>query len=59
MKTNIKQVGLWWKWDEFCNNCSRQIRDYDFSSSEKPDENKLDYCLECLRKIYDSIVDKS
>jgi len=59
MKTDIKQVGLWWKWNEYCNNCGRQIRDYDSSSSEKPDVDKPDYCLECLRKIVDCIIDKS
>ena len=25
----------------------------------KPDEDKPDYCLECLRKIYNGIVDKN
>ena len=59
MKINIKQIGLWWKWDEYCNNCGKQIRDDEFSSSAKPDEDNPDYCLECLRKMLDGIIDKS
>ena len=59
MKIDIKQVGLWWKWNEYCNNCGRQIRDDSFSSSAKPDEDKPDNCLECLNKMLDEIVDKN
>ena len=59
MKLNIRQVGLWWKWNEYCNNCGKQIRDDSFSSSVKPDEDKTDYYLECLNKIHNGIVDKS
>lgn len=50
MKIDIKKVGLWWKWNEYCNNCGKQIRDYEFSSSAEPDANKEDYCLDCMRK---------
>ena len=57
MKTDIKKVGFWWKWNEYCNNCGRKIRDFDeFSSSDEPDENKLDYCLDCMRKKLDGDV---
>jgi len=57
LKTDIKKIGFWWKWNEFCNNCGKQIRDYDFSSSEKPNEDKEDYCLGCMRKKLDGDIE--
>jgi len=57
MKTDIKKVGFWWKWNEYCNNCGKQIRDFDeFSSSAEPDVDKEDCCLECMRKKLDGVV---
>jgi len=51
LKTDIKKVGFWWKWNEYCNNCGKKIRDFDeYSSSSEPDENKEDYCSDCMRK---------
>jgi len=58
MKTDISQVGMWWKWNEHCDNCGRKIRDYDeFSSSAEPDVDKEDYCLDCMRKKLDGVVE--
>jgi len=59
LKTDIKQIGMWWKWNEYCNNCGKQIRDYYFSSSDEPDVDKKDYCLKCLRKIADGIISEN
>jgi len=56
MKINIKKVGLWWKWNEYCDNCGEQTRDDSFSSSAEPDEDKPDYCLECLDKMLDETI---
>lgn len=53
MKANIEKVGLWWKWDEYCDNCGEQIRDDKVSSSAEPEICVSDYCNECLRKIID------
>ena len=50
---------MWWKWNEYCNNCGKQIRDYYFSSSDEPDVDKKDYCLKCLRKIADGIISEN
>jgi len=59
MKTDIKQIGNWWKWNEYCNNCAKQIRDYNSSSSEEPERDKEGFCLDCLRKISDGIIGKN
>jgi len=63
MKTDIKQVaymntdkpGEWWVWNEFCDKCGKQIRDYRmfFHGIDKPNENKKDYCLDCMREMLD------
>jgi NAD-dependent SIR2 family protein deacetylase len=53
-------VGIWWKWDEYCNKCGKQTKKYDrFSSITEPKIGEDDYCNECLRKgIDDTIVKK-
>ena len=57
MKTNIRKTGLWWKWDEFCDNCGTQIRGESFASSAEPEKEKEDYCLDCMRKKLDDMLD--
>jgi NAD-dependent SIR2 family protein deacetylase len=54
LKANIEKVGLWWKWDEYCDNCGKQIRDDKISSSTEPEIGILDYCDECLKKNIDN-----
>jgi len=54
MKTNIKQVGLWWRWDEYCDNCGKQTKKSEgFASMAEPEKEGKDYCLECLEKLLD------
>lgn len=53
MKTNIRKIGLWWKWDEFCDKCGKQIRGNNFSSNTAPNEVEDDYCVDCLRHKLD------
>jgi nicotinic acid mononucleotide adenylyltransferase len=66
MKINIEHVPYnkgedktkdkikWYSWDEHCDQCDRVVRvKGKFLSSKKPDENKKDYCLDCMRKILD------
>jgi len=53
MKTNIRKTGLWWQWDEFCDNCNKQIKGEGFASSAEPEIEEKDYCNECLRGILD------
>jgi len=59
MKTNINKLGIWWKWDEYCDNCGEQIKKYDrFSSSAEPKIEEKDCCSECLRKGLDDIINR-
>jgi len=54
MKTNIERVGLWWRWDEYCDSCGKQIKKSErFASSAEPEIEKKDYCTECRRKMLD------
>ena len=66
MKTDIKQVsymdinesGDWYVWNEFCDLCGKQYRGYNNFSGSKPDENEKDYCLDCMREMLDSKINK-
>jgi hypothetical protein len=50
MKTNIRKVGIWWKWDEYCDICSKQTRDENVLSNTEPEIGKNDYCVEWQKK---------
>jgi len=52
---NINESGDWWVWNEFCNKCGKQIRDYSILSVSKPDESKENYCLDCMREMIDKM----
>ncbi len=63
MKKNIEQVnydghpradGKWWRWDEFCDRCGRQIRDKSWSETEAPDVNEVDFCVGCIEFFVDN-----
>lgn len=66
MKTNIKRVnydnipnknGKWWLWLETCDRCGKEIRNNnDWMSSEKPNINKLDFCNDCYRYLFDNDI---
>ena len=58
LKTNIRKVGLWWKWDEYCNKCGEQTKDDNYSSATKPEIGESDYCNDCLRKIINDSISK-
>lgn len=64
MKKDIKQVGYmdtnssgnWWVWNEYCDICGRQTRNYNVIASEKPKEEEKDYCIPCMQAYLDELI---
>jgi len=57
MKINIRKTGIWWQWDEYCDSCNKKIRGEGFASSAEPEIEKSDYCLDCMRKKLDDMLE--
>ena len=53
---DVSKSGDWYVWNEFCDKCGKQFRDYSIFSGDKSDENKNDYCVSCLRKMLDDMI---
>lgn len=61
MKTNIKKFPFdikknpnnytWYAWDEYCDMCGKLIHNTDLHTTQVPDINEKDYCIDCLREL--------
>ena len=49
MKTNIKEDGRWQSWIEICDRCGDIISAEEWSSTEQPNIEEVDYCIHCLK----------
>lgn len=56
MKNHIKQEGMWWKWIESCDRCGEVIRDYSMRSTDKPNTEEADFCINCLKHFLDNNI---
>lgn len=56
MKTNIKKDGRWWSWHETCDRCGKVISDEDWSSTEEPNTEEVDFCVHCLKYFLDNNI---
>lgn len=54
MKQNIKQDGMWCSWTKFCDRCGKPIHCRWVKSSEKPNTEEKDFCVNCLRYLLDN-----
>ena len=55
MKLDIKYDNhMWYSWDEYCDVCGKPTMGTNIKSSKKPDENKYDLCVDCMRKLMDN-----
>ena len=55
MKTNIKKDGHWWSWHEVCDRCGKAV-DEDWSSTEEPNTEEVDFCIHCLKYFLDNNI---
>ena len=58
MKTNIKKDGHWWSWTEICDRCGKAT-DEDWSSTEEPNLEEVDFCVHCLKYFLDNNISYS
>jgi len=65
MKSNIQKVKYnesskeaeWWSYKMICDECNNIIYEFgDMLTSESPNINKNDYCLNCAREIIDKKI---
>ena len=56
MKNHIKQEGMWWKWIETCDRCGSMIREYNVRSTNKPNTEEADFCVNCLKYFLDNNI---
>lgn len=56
MKSHIKQESMWWKWTESCDRCGGVIRDYNMRSTDKPNKEEADFCVNCLKYFLDNNI---
>lgn len=56
MKSHIKQEGMWWKWTESCDRCGGVIREYNVRSTNKPNKEEADFCVNCLKYFLDNNI---
>lgn len=56
MKNHIKQEDMWWKWIETCDRCGCIIRDYNMRSTDKPNTEEVDFCINCLKYFLDNNI---
>ena len=55
MKTDIKKDEHWWPWIEICDRCGK-VTDEDWSSTEEPDTQEIDFCIHCLKYFLDNNI---
>ena len=58
MKTNIKKDEYWWSWTEICDRCGKAT-DEDWSSTEEPNLEEVDFCVHCLKYFLDNNISYS
>jgi uncharacterized cysteine cluster protein YcgN (CxxCxxCC family) len=67
MKRNIKKEKYndlngskmeWFSWEEVCDVCGKVCRANDVLSNRYPNTAETDYCLDCLRKNIDKMINK-
>ena len=58
MKTNIKKDECWWSWQVICDRCGK-ISDEDWSSTEEPNIEEVDFCIHCLKYFLDNNISYS
>lgn len=51
MKTDIKHEGIWWSHIETCDRCGKLIYDHAWRSTNEPDTQETDFCLDCLKYL--------
>lgn len=56
MKNHIKQENMWWKWIESCDRCGSIIREYNVRSTNKPNTEEADFCVNCLKYFLDNNI---
>ena len=56
MKSHNKQEGMWWRWTESCDKCGRVLRDYNVHSTNKPNTDEADFCINCFKYFLDNNI---
>lgn len=56
MKNHIKQEGMWWRWIETCDRCGSVTRNHNTRSTNKPNTEEVDFCVNCLKYFLDNNI---
>lgn len=56
MKNHIKQEGMWWRWIEICDRCGSVIRNHNTRSTNEPNKEEVDFCVNCLKYFLDNNI---
>lgn len=65
MKYNIRQTdyhgkncinGQWWTWEQRCDRCGADCQHTGIMTTEKPDIDEVDFCIQCYRELMDQNV---
>lgn len=56
MKNHIKQEGMWWRWIETCDRCGSVIRNHNTQSTNEPNTEEADFCVNCFKYFLDNNI---